>query len=134
PMEDTRFQLPFLVNADFVPSSDRQRIQGDNLWNKYVMIKVAEKHVATLSFYAQEYLKDNSTYGSYLSLLLKTKLPEDDTAQQIIDSYNEKYLECVFIESFIVNDQKQRQLLSDTILDASGFTDLFGNELFYEII
>lgn len=36
PMEDTRFQLPFLVNADFVPSSDRQKIQGDNLWNKYV--------------------------------------------------------------------------------------------------
>jgi hypothetical protein len=27
PMEDTRFQLPFLVNADFVPSSDRQNIQ-----------------------------------------------------------------------------------------------------------
>ena len=39
PMEDTRFQLPFLVNADFVPSSDRQTIQGDNLWNKYIMIK-----------------------------------------------------------------------------------------------
>jgi len=83
-MEDTRFQLPFLVNADFVPSSDRQNIQGDNLWNKYIMIKVAEKHVAILSHYALEFIKDNNQFSSYLSLLLKKPLPEDDTAQQII--------------------------------------------------
>jgi len=93
PMEDTRFQLPFLVNADFVPSSDRQRIQGDNLWNKYIMIKVAEKHVTTLAHFAQEFLNDKDTNSSYLSLLLKNPLPEDDTVQQIIESYNAKYLE-----------------------------------------
>ena len=134
PMEDTRFQLPFLVNADFVPSSDRQKIQGDNLWNKYVMIKVAEKHVATLSYFANEFVKDNETYNSYLSLLLKNILPEDDTAQQIIDSYNEKYLEQLNTEPIIVNDLGELQLLSQTIIDASGLTNLIGHELFYEII
>jgi hypothetical protein len=134
PMEDTRFQLPFLVNADFVPSSDRQKIQGDNLWNKYVMIKVAEKHIATLSYFANEFVKDNATYNSYLSLLLKNILPEDDTAQQIIDSYNEKYLEQLNTEHIIVNDLGELQLLSQTIIDASGLTNLIGHELFYEII
>lgn len=134
PMEDTRFQLPFLVNADFVPSSDRQRIQGDNLWNKYIMIKVAEKHVATLGFYAQEFLKDNETNGSYLSLLLKKPLPEDDTAQQIIQSYNDQYIELLEQTEIVINDINQLQLLADTILDDSGLVELFGNELFYEII
>lgn len=134
PMEDTRFQLPFLVNADFVPSSDRQRIQGDNPWNKYIMIKVAEKHVATLAHFAQEFLNDNDTNSSYLSLLLKNPLPEDDTAQQIIESYNAKYLEQLENTEIVINDKDQVQLLSDTIIDDSGLIELFGNEIFYDII
>lgn len=134
PMEDTRFQLPFLVNADFVPSSDRQRIQGDNLWNKYIMIKVAEKHVATLAYFAQKFLKNIDTNSSYLSLLLKNPLPEDDTAQQIIDCYNSKYLEQLEKTEFVVNDNNQIQLLSDTIIDDSGLIELFGNKIFYDII
>ena len=134
PMEDTRFQLPFLVNADFVPSSDRQRIQGDNLWNKYIMIKVAEKHVTTLAHFAQEFLNDKATNSSYLSLLLKNTLPEDDTAQQIIESYNVKYLEQLENTEIVINDNDQIQLLSDTIIDDSGLIELFGNEIFYDII
>tara|TARA_R110002051_G_scaffold218896_1_gene282753 strand:- start:18108 stop:23756 length:5649 start_codon:yes stop_codon:yes gene_type:complete len=134
PMEDTRFQLPFLVNADFVPSSDRQRIQGDNLWNKYIMIKVAEKHAETLGFYAKEFAKDNSVNRTYLSLLLKSLLPEDDTAQQIIDSYNEYYLEQLKTQNLVVNDSSETQLLSETILDNSGLIEIFGNDIFYEII
>ncbi len=134
PMEDTRFQLPFLVNADFVPSSDRQRIQGDNLWNKYIMIKVAEKHVEILAFYALEFIKDITLNSSYLSLLLKNLLPEDETAQHIIDSYNNKYLEHLKSQEIVVNDNNQTQLLADTILDDSGLIELFGHDMFYKII
>ncbi|MGV8815646.1 MAG: ATP-binding protein [Gelidibacter sp.] len=134
PMEDTRFQLPFLVNADFVPSSDRQRIQGDNLWNKYIMIKVAEKHVATLAYFAQEFLKDSEINKTYLSLLLKHPLSEDDTAQEIIDSYNTTYIDTIKNAEIVVNDSNQIQLLSNTILDDSGLMELFGQEVFYEII
>lgn len=134
PMEDTRFQLPFLVNADFVPSSDRQRIQGDNPWNKYIMIKVAEKHVAILAHFAQEFLNDKDTNSSYLSLLLKNPLPEDDTAQQIIESYNAKYLEQLENTEIVINDNDEIQLLSNTIIDDSGLIKLFGNEIFYKVI
>jgi hypothetical protein len=134
PMEDTRFQLPFLVNADFVPSSDRQRIQGDNLWNKYIMIKVAEKHVATLAHFAQEFLEDKETNSSYLSLLLKNPLQEDDSAQQIIYRYNETYQEFLANTEIVINDKNEIQLLSDTIVDESIVVELFGNEIFYDII
>lgn len=134
PMEDTRFQLPFLVNADFVPSADRQKIQGDNLWNKYVMLKVAEKHVETLSYFARQFVTDKELYSTYLSLLLRNLLPEDDTAAQVIESYNETYLKQINSISIIVNDQNQSQLLSETILDNSGLIELFGQEVFYEII
>jgi hypothetical protein len=134
PMEDTRFQLPFLVNADFVPSSDRQRIQGDNLWNKYIMIKVAEKHVETLALYAVRFQKNAENYSSYLSILLKKPLPDDDTAQHIIESYNERYLKSLRTSKFVVNDRNELQTLSDTILDTSGLTELFGHEIFYQIV
>ncbi|TKT92638.1 sacsin N-terminal ATP-binding-like domain-containing protein [Dyadobacter frigoris] len=134
PMEDTRFQLPFLINADFVPSSDRQKIQGDNLWNKFIMLKVADNHVATISYYASEFVRDNRSFNSYLSLLLRNLLPEDDTAQVIIDSYNERYLERLELECTVVNDRNEIQLISETIIDTSGLVKLFGHEVFYEIV
>lgn len=134
PMEDTRFQLPFLVNADFVPSSDRQRIQGDNLWNKYIMIQIARKHVETLAAFALKYLSDPFTYQTYLSILLKQPLPQDDTAQHIIDSYNSTYLENLSKTRFIVNDENEVQRLSETIIDNSGLVKLFGHQLFYQVV
>ncbi|MCB0536144.1 MAG: ATP-binding protein [Bacteroidetes bacterium] len=134
PMEDTRFQLPFLVNADFVPSSDRQRIQGDNLWNKYIMIKVAEKHVETLALLASRFQNQPEQNETYLSILLKTPLPDDDTAQHIIDSYNKRYQESLSNTKIVVNDKNELQLLSETILDTSGLIELFGNEFFYQIL
>lgn len=134
PMEDTRFQLPFLVNADFVPSSDRQRIQGDNLWNKYIMIKVAEKHVETLALLASRFQNQPEQNETYLSILLKSPLPNDDTAQHIINSYNETYLKHLADTELIVNDNYELQFLSSTILDKSGLTDLFGHEIFYQIV
>lgn len=134
PMEDTRFQLPFLVNADFVPDSRREEIQGDNLWNKYIMIKIAEKHVETLALYAVRFQKNTEDYSSYLSILLKNPLPDDDTAQHIIESYNERYLKSLRTTKFVVNDRNKIQALSDTILDTSGLTELFGQEIFYQIV
>jgi len=134
PMEDSRFQLPFLVNADFVPDSRREKLQGDNPWNKYIMIMVAEKHIETISKLANDFICNKERYSTYLSLLLKNTLPEDDTAQQIIDSYNEKYIKQLNNVPIIVNDKEQKQLLSETIIDDSGLIELFGHELFYEII
>ncbi len=134
PMEDTRFQLPFLVNADFVPDSRREEIQGDNLWNKYIMIKVAEKHVETLGLFASRFQNKPEQNETYLSLLLKTPLPNDDTAQHIINSYNEMYLKKVADTKIIVNDNNELQFLSSTILDTSGLTKLFGYEIFYQIV
>jgi hypothetical protein len=134
PMEDTRFQLPFLINADFVPSSDRQRIQGDNLWNKYIIIQIARKHVETLASFALKYLNDPFTYQTYLSILLKQPLPQDDTAQHIIESYNFAYLENLSNTKLIVNDKSEIQYLSETIVDSSGLVQLFGHQLFYKVV
>jgi len=134
PMEDKRFKLPFLVNADFIPDSRRESLQGDNPWNKYIMIRIAEKHIETIAHFTSEFIKDNTIFNSYLSLLLMKLLPEDDTAQQIIDSYNKKYIEQLNIVSIVVNDKNQSQLLSETIYDTSGLIELFGHEIFYEII
>lgn len=134
PMEDKRFKLPFLVNADFIPDSRRESLQGDNPWNKYIMIKVAEKHVATLAHFAKEFLNDKDTNSSYLSLLLKNPLPVVDSAEKIIKNYNTKYLEQIENTEIVINDNDQIQLLSDTIIDDSGLIELFGNEIFYDII
>lgn len=133
PMEDTRFQLPFLVNADFIPSSDRQTIQGDNPWNKYIITKIAEKHIESLSNFARKAADGESFYFNYLSLLLRNQLPEDETAQVLIDLYNNTYSNLLKEVPLIVNDYCQIQLLKDTVLDMSNMSQIFDKELFYEI-
>ena len=46
PMNESRIRLPFLINADFVPSSDREELQGDNLWNAFILAKAAYCHIS----------------------------------------------------------------------------------------
>ncbi|QXP65743.1 sacsin N-terminal ATP-binding-like domain-containing protein [Polaribacter sp. AHE13PA] len=133
PMEEKRFQLPFLVNADFVPSSDREEIQGDNPWNIYIMAKIAESHVFMLEAFAKEYLSNNTFYLKYLSLLLKEPIVSNHTAQDIIDKYNEVYLNKLGITNIVVTDNEQIITVSKTILDLSGLTEIFSNDLFYKI-
>lgn len=134
PMEDKRFKLPFLVNGDFVPDSRREEIQGDNLWNNYIITKIAQKHVEILRTFALEFEANPNFYSNYLSLLLKNPLPVVDSAEKIIKSYNTKYLEQIENTEIVINDNDQIQLLSDTIIDDSGLIELFGNEIFYDII
>ena len=134
PMEDTRFQLPFLVNADFIPSSDRQTIQGDNLWNKYIITKIAEKHIEAVVNFANRVILGNALYYSYLTLLLRELLPNDETAQILINSYNTTYCNKLNETPIIVNDINEKQILKDTILDMSNTSEIFGNDLFYKII
>jgi hypothetical protein len=65
PMKEMRISLPFLVNADFVPSADRESLQGDNEWNEYIFAKIAYSHL--------EWIKEIGKKKSALSTEKATK-------------------------------------------------------------
>src|SRR5690606_16001081 len=105
PMEDQKFILPFLVNADFVPDSRSENLQYGTPWNRYLMIKVAEKHISMICDFANQFTKDELTFESYLSLLLKTLIPVHNAAQSIIQSYNDTYLKELKSAEIVVNSE-----------------------------
>jgi hypothetical protein len=135
PMVEQRIQLPFMINGDFVPSSDREKIQGDNPWNIFLISNIADQHVKVLNYFSNLFKGDQFKHKHYLSLLLKKLHPiTDSTFNKVTEVYNKVYSEQLKITSIVINDNNKNQLLSETIIDNSGFIELFGHEVFYEII
>lgn len=133
PMKEARIQLPFLINADFVPSSNREELQGDNEWNAYIFSKIAKNHIKWLAEIANHGLSENKVHGEYLSLLLKDKLPDDDSIQLLIDKYNFSYLNSIEETAFILSEKGNLAKKSDIILDETGVTEILDKDAFYAI-
>ena len=133
PMKEQRIALPFLINADFVPDSSREKLQGDNLWNEYIIAKIARNHVLWLKELADQCVQLQQVHQEYLSLLLKEKLSEDDTINPIINKYNDIYFDLIYDEQFILSDDWKALNTSEIILDEIGISKILGEDAFYAI-
>lgn len=133
PMKETRIQLPFLVNADFVPSSNREELQGDNQWNKYVISKIAFNHIRFLRQIANQSIESGRFEPEYLSLLLSKLLEDDSSIQLLIGKYNDVYAQSLQVVPFVISDKETLITISEVILDATGISDVLGSNLFYQI-
>lgn len=133
PMKEMRISLPFLINADFVPSADRESLQGDNEWNEYIISKIAFNHLRWLKEIAEDCIKTNIKQPEYLSLLLKEMLPDDFTIRMLIEKYNSTYKKSIDEVDFIINDKDALCKTSEIIIDTTGISNLLGSEFFYSI-
>ncbi|HWJ28772.1 MAG TPA: hypothetical protein VNS32_19665, partial [Flavisolibacter sp.] len=133
PMKETRLQLPFLVNADFVPSSNREELQGDNQWNEYIISKIAFHHIRFIQQIANQSIKSGRFEAEYLSLLLANLLEEDSSIQLLIRKYNEVYSQSLKDVAFVISDKKELITISEVILDATGIANLLGCDFFYRL-
>lgn len=133
PMNEHRIQLPMFVNADFVPSSDRESLQGDNEWNIYVMANVGMNHALWISELAKKSAASGRVEPQYLSLLLKKPLEELDEVSALVKKYNHNYLETLSSIPFILVDTNKVLTKDAVILDNSYLSNILGNDCFYEI-
>jgi len=133
PMKEIRIQLPFLVNADFVPSSNREELQGDNQWNEYVISKIAFNHIRFVRQIANQSIESGRFEPEYLSLLLSKLLEDDSSVQLLIGKYNEVYAQSLQVVPFVISDKETLITISEIILDATGISDILGSNLFYQI-
>ena len=133
PMKEMRISLPFLVNADFVPSADRESLQGDNEWNEYIISKISYNHLRWLKEIAEESIITNKKQPEYLSLLLKEMLPDDFTIRMLIEKYNSVYRKSLDEVDFIINDKNKLCKTSEIVIDTTGISNLLGSNFFYSI-
>lgn len=133
PMNEARIRLPFLVNADFVPSSDREELQGDNPWNTFILAKTAHCHVTWLEELAILASQDINANKRYLSLVLKELLAGDYSVIGLIEKYNEVYLSRIANAAFILSDENAVIRPQAAILDQTGISGYNGGALFYQL-
>jgi len=134
PMNEHRIQLPMFVNANFVPSSDRESLQGDNEWNIYIMAKIGTNHALWISELAENGAKTNDQIEpKYLSLLLKEPLEELDEVSALVHKYNQNYLKTLSSTPFILADTNEVLIKEAIILDNSNLSKILGNDCFYKI-
>ncbi|MGF7075111.1 sacsin N-terminal ATP-binding-like domain-containing protein [Mucilaginibacter sp. 3215] len=133
PMNEGRIRLPFLVNGDFVPSSDREVLQGDNAWNVFIMAKIAYCHVAWLEELANAASENIHTNKHYLSLVLKELLTGNFAVTALLVKYNEVYTATLSKASFILSDENSVVRADETILDQTGISNFDGGGLFYQL-
>ena len=133
PMKEMRISLPFLVNADFVPSADRESLQGDNEWNEYIFSKIAYNHLDWIKEIAENSINNNEKQPEYLSLLLKELLPDDFSIRTLIKKYNYTYLKSINEVDFIINDRNELCKTSEILIDTTRVASLLGSDFFYSI-
>ena len=123
PLSNSKFKLPFLVNADFIPDLDRTDIIHNLKYNNEVLKYVA----VTLQELAQKLAQSNQF--EYLNTLLPDLSIEYQSSGDIIVK---RLLDLLPQTIFSYNDQQLP--LSKIAIDKSGFVTSFGLELYKSLI
>ena len=123
PLSNTRFKLPFLVNADFIPDLDRTDIIHNLKYNREVLKFVA----VALQEFAQK-LADNNHY-EYLNTLLPDFNFEYQSSGSIIVNSLLDYLP----QTKITFDREVLPL-SKIAVDKTAFDNSFGLETYKSLI
>lgn len=133
PMKEQRLHLPFLVNADFVPDSSREKLQGDNKWNEYLISKIAFHHVQWLSELAIKSVEDDQIQTDYLSLLLKDLLPNEESINLLVNKYNTVYQKQIQEIPFILSETRTIEKTESIVIDETGISTLLGSDFFHQL-
>jgi len=123
PLSNSKFKLPFLVNADFIPDLDRTDIIHNLKYNTEVLNFVA----ITLQEFSQKLVINNQF--EYLNTLLPDFSNEHQSSGNIIVNKLLDYLPHTKIEF-----NGQHLPISKIAIDKSGFVSSFGLETYNALI
>lgn len=129
PLNEKRFSLPFYVNADFVLTSDREKIQGENEWNQYLFANIGDRLVRWVASLAES---DNS---EYLNLLPNELFDENssDTSKLSL-KFNVSYRKALSTIPFILNSREEVVGYDEIVIDVSGLSQIIGEDAFCRIL
>lgn len=128
PMNEQRFKFPFFINADFVLSSDRERLQADNRWNIFLFRQLGKQIVDAILVIANE---SNTQYLGLLPELFETNLA---ATRAISEAFNNSFVEAINTREFILDENGILRTQAEIALDKTGLSKIIGSELFRSIL
>ncbi len=123
PLSNSKFKLPFLVNADFIPDLDRTDIIQNLKYNNEVLKFVA----ITIQEFSQKLARNNQF--EYLNTLLPDFIIEYQSSGNVIVN---RLLD--FLPQTEIAFESQKLPLSKIAVDKSAFANSFGIETYKSLI
>lgn len=122
------FKFNFIVNADFLLAANREQLHTKKIWNRFLFQQIGKLLV--------EWSKSISALSpTYLSVLPKTELPEEETGHLALSSYfNNAYKSALESEAFILNHKGELAKKDEIIIDKTGLSGIVGAGLFCQLL
>lgn len=122
------FEFPFVVNADFLTTANRQDLHRDNDWNAFIFEQIG--------YYLFEFLQwiviNQPNYTNQITSLIKYKFLHPTKLKQAFNKGLEKGLQEI---AFIPSEESNRLLkISEAIFDETGITTIVEPEIIKSIL
>jgi hypothetical protein len=121
------YKFPFLVNADFLTTANRQSIHSKNSWNLFLFEQIGYNCIRWIAEIVESKVYLKSAYN----LLPNIENTLNDLPWQSFLSGFNKALE---LESFILSQDEKLIKINDALYDKTGFSDCVGSEVFKNLM
>ena len=113
------FKFPFLVNADFLTTANREDLHRDNDWNAFIFENLAYEFFISL----RKLCTDEKSYRNFITDLIP--IPDQlKLYEKLAESFNRGFKRGLKEIAFIPSEESEELLkLSDAILDETGITN-----------
>lgn len=121
------YKFPFLVNADFLTTANRQSIHSKNKWNLFLFEQIG--------FYCIKWISEIITRNEYLNSVYNL-LPQIDNNlndlpwQSFMVGFNKALNEV----EFVLSNDDELISIDDVIVDKTGLSKVVSTEIFKELI
>jgi hypothetical protein len=131
PTEDRKYNFPFLVNSDFVTTPNREEIQPENKWNKFVFERIGFE----IFNWAKSIIQSNEPYRfSALTVIPeKFKIEKNDVDSVKVD-FNNGFDKAIKEIAFLPTANGSLCKVDEALADLTGLSEIIGNELFVRAV
>jgi hypothetical protein len=120
------YKFPFLVNADFLTTANRQSIHVKNIWNLYLFEQIGFLSLKWISEIAQ-----NEDLRFTTTNLIPTRF--QNSTEPIHQYFNNGFDKAIREIAFLPTANGALCKVSDALVDLTGLSEITGNELFVRV-
>lgn len=121
------YKFPFLVNADFLTTANRQSIHVKNIWNLYLF-----QQIGFLSFKWISEIAQNEDLRFTITNLIPSRF--SNSTEPIHQYFNNGFDKAIQEIAFLLTSNGGLCKVADALVDLTGFSEIIGNELFVRIV
>lgn len=121
------YKFPFLVNADFLTTANRQSIHLKNIWNLYLF-----EQIGFLSFKWISEIAKNEDLKFTITNLIPSRF--QNSTEPIHQYFNNGFDKAIKETAFLPTANGSLCKVADALVDLTGFSEIIGYELFVRVV